>query len=407
MSAAKIENLLRETIGLDAATIGQNAVNHAVRARMAQRRVHGPAEYWEIVRSSPDEVQTLVEEVVVPETWFFRDRDAFAVLCEFATGEWLPKNPVGALRLLSFPCSTGEEPYSMAMTLLDAGVPPNRFSVDAVDISERALEKAKRAVYGRNSFRGKDLDFRALHFHKSADDHKLAAAVRKQVHFFRANLLNPQLKLRSDFYDVIFCRNALIYFDTASQEQAFRVLDRLLAPDGVLIVGPAEAFLAKTHGFHSAGYRLAAAFRNTPSNGKPVRAPSPAIKKPPIARAHPRPAAKKPINVQPAANPALPDLQTAAHLADSGRLREAAEICTAHLRAHGPSPAAHYLSGLICDASGDASRAAEHYRKAIYLAPNHADALLHLALLTEKQGDLAAARRLRDRARRAEHAAAP
>jgi chemotaxis protein methyltransferase WspC len=68
------------------------------------------------------------------------------------------------LRILSLPCSTGEEPYSIAMALLDAGIPGDRFRVDAIDISARALERARAAVYGDNAFRGQPLDFRDRYF---------------------------------------------------------------------------------------------------------------------------------------------------------------------------------------------------------------------------------------------------
>ncbi len=102
--------------------------------------------YWERVRGSRAELQALIEAVVVPETWFFRDREAFAALARLAREEWLPSAPqTGCCRLLSLPCSTGEEPYSMAMALLDAGVPADRFRIDAVDISAAALAQAERA----------------------------------------------------------------------------------------------------------------------------------------------------------------------------------------------------------------------------------------------------------------------
>ena len=102
--------------------------------------------------------------MVVTETWFFREKQPFAALVRLVIEEWLPAHPTGRLRLLSVPCSSGEEPYSMAMALMDAGFPAARFEISAVDISARALAFAQRAIYGRNSFRGADLDFRTRHF---------------------------------------------------------------------------------------------------------------------------------------------------------------------------------------------------------------------------------------------------
>jgi chemotaxis protein methyltransferase WspC len=96
------------------------------------------------------------------------------------------------------------------------------------------------------------------------------------------------------------------------------------------------------------------------------------------------------------------DLATARCLADAGRLREAAAACKAHLRQEGGSSDGYYLLGLIHDATGEPLRAEECYRKVLYLEPRHSEALTHLALLSEKKGDVEGARRLRARAQRAE-----
>ncbi|MGT2492949.1 CheR family methyltransferase [Cupriavidus basilensis] len=85
------------------------------------------------------------------------------------------------------PCSTGEEPYSIVMALLDAGVPEQRFQVDAVDISARSLERARIGQYGSNSFRGSPLDFRDRHFTASAGGYTLKASVRAKVRLLRGN----------------------------------------------------------------------------------------------------------------------------------------------------------------------------------------------------------------------------
>src|SRR5207249_345639 len=199
--------------------------------------------YWERVRASEAELQELIEAVVVPETWFFRDREAFAALALTVYEDWLGAHPEDDLRLLSLPSSTGEEPYSMAMALLDAGFPANRFRVDAVDISARALARAGHAVYGKNSFRGNELGFRDRHFEATTHGYRLSDAVRRQVQFQQGNLLAAGFLPGVESYDVIFCRNVLIYFDRAAQDRALTVLVRLLTPKGVLFVAPSETGL--------------------------------------------------------------------------------------------------------------------------------------------------------------------
>src|SRR5687768_15713777 len=115
MDLAHFHNLLKESIGLDVATIGESAVESAVQNRQRACGVADRTAYWERLRASATEVQALIEAVVVPETWFFRDRDAFVALVRLVRDAWLPTHPEGVFRVLSLPCSTGEEPYSMAM----------------------------------------------------------------------------------------------------------------------------------------------------------------------------------------------------------------------------------------------------------------------------------------------------
>ena len=415
MHESHIANLLKQAIGMDAEIVGQSVLAHAVRARMTACRLRDRGEYWERLRHSADELQHFVEEVVVPETWFFRDAEAYAALADFVLNQWAPANLTGLLRVLSAPCSTGEEPYSIAKALLDAGLPAHRFTIEAVDVSARALAEARRAVYGRNAFRGSELDFRERYFRPVAGGQQLIDAVRERVRFEKANLVGDDFLPGAEIYDVVFCRNVLIYFDGATQERVIKAMDRLLALNGLLFVGPAEAFLTRACGFQSANYPSAFACRK--DRGKlrapiePWQPPEKKVKAAPARRVPPPPKPAAPRNLEPAEPPepvkskTATDLEVVTRLADTGRLAEAREACEAHLREHGASAAVYYLLGLVRDSLGDLRGAAESYRKVIYLDPDHPEALLHLALLAEKQGDPAAARRLITRLRRVEEAA--
>ena len=132
-TASHIEALLKERIGLDASTVGTGMIERAVRERLATSAAPDHHAYWNLLHSHPDELQALIEAVVVPETWFFRHREALMALGRFAAmrvfGDARGHAGEGPLRILSVPCSTGEEPYSIVMALLDAGVPEQRFQV--------------------------------------------------------------------------------------------------------------------------------------------------------------------------------------------------------------------------------------------------------------------------------------
>ena len=121
---ATIEALLKDKIGLAASTIGHK-IARAVEKRRLACDLPDFQTYLRRLQTSKAELEELIELVVVPETWFFRDRKPFTFLEHYVKSEWLPNRNNGILRLLSIPCSTGEEPYSLAMILLNAGLISN------------------------------------------------------------------------------------------------------------------------------------------------------------------------------------------------------------------------------------------------------------------------------------------
>jgi chemotaxis protein methyltransferase WspC len=404
-------------MGLDAESIGLAYVERALRKRLAARGLADLQVYWEQLCASERELQELIEAIVIPETWFFRDAEAFAALVRVVREEWLAKHAQGTLRLLSLPCSTGEEPFSMVMALLDGGLPPSRFHIDAVDISTHAIAWAERGTYGKNSFRAKDLGFRDRYFEPVERGHRLSEVVRRQVTFRHGNLLSHGILSGADGYDVIFCRNVLIYFDRVAQCRAIEVLGRLLTPSGLLFVGPSETGLLLDLGFVPAGIPLAFAFRQPGSLALQLgrkRRPAAAVvaAEPVHAQARkptstPRPLPNplpKPLPADETTIPATEHwIERARSLANQGRLVDALTCCERNMPNQAASAETFHLLGLLHDAAGRVREAAEHYRKALYLDPRHPEALVHLAVALQKVGDARGAQRLFERANR--HAA--
>jgi chemotaxis protein methyltransferase WspC len=403
MTFNKIEALLKDAMGLDIASIGTSALEHALRKRLAACGLVDTSAYFEQLCSSNTELQELIEAVVVPETWFFRDRKAFAALVRNVHDPASGLQAKGKMRLLSVPCSTGEEPYTIAMALLDAGIGAQRFEIDAFDISAAAIARARHGVYGGNSFRGEDLGFRDRHFEPAGRSFRLRDAVRARVRFRQANFLAPDFDPAVQRYDTIFCRNMLIYFDRVTQDRAVAVLKRLLSPTALLFVGPAETGLFLNHGFEPLPIPCAFAFRMGPVTAQP------AVRK---RAAHSTPTPRPSSTTASSGVPLemihdttfADDLEAATLHADRGDFAAAEQICVAHLRRHRPSAALFHLMGLIRDAGGLLAEAAECYRKALYLDHGHRESLFHLALLLEKRGDAASARVLRNRAQRLDKA---
>ncbi|KAF2392984.1 CheR family methyltransferase [Pseudomonas frederiksbergensis] len=410
-------DFLKDRIGLDVASVGPAIIERAVRQRTTASQALTADEYWHTLQSSRDEQQALIEAVIVPETWFFRYPESFATLAKLAVKRLADLNNMRALRILSLPCSTGEEPYSIAMALLDAGLKPHQFKVEGMDVSPLSVEKAKRALYGKNSFRGQDIEFRERHFSAEEDGYRLSERVLEQVRLQVANLLDPALLANEPAYDFVFCRNLLIYFDQPTQQQVFEVLKRLTHVDGVLFIGPAEGSLLGRLGMRSIGIPQSFAFsRQSTPEPEPYPTtfvPTPLPVRQPVRSVAPPPVRNRPFatvvplpNTLKTGNPdAATLLANIAALANEGKSAEARAACESYLRSHEPVAQVFYWLGLLSDVAGRALEAQGFYRKALYLEPQHPDALMHLAALLQSQGDTAGARRLQERAARSERAA--
>ena len=425
MAFTGIEALLRDRMGLSPASIGSPAIARAVQRRMRECGITTVTDYLSRLQASRAELAALIELVVVPETWFFRDRVPFEVLARHAQRHWLATSTTTPVRILSAPCSTGEEPYSIVMALLDTGLPPERFRVDAIDISEVNLARARAARYGEHSFRGDDSGFRQRHFVQDGAHYRLRPQITERVRFLHGNLLAPGTLTGAAPYDVLFCRNLLIYFDRETQARALRVIERLLARPGLLFLGHAESRVLAGRDFVPLDQPRSFAFvhggrRTTATGVQPTPFAPPARRRPgahpgahpgaqpgvrPGARPPQRPADRpQPVAAAPtgasAAPPCVPVLAAATQLANTGQLAEAAVLCERHLREQGPDARAFHLLGLLREAAGEPDAAEACLRKAIYLDPTHYEALTHLAALLEGKGDHANAELLRQRARR-------
>lgn len=408
-------DFLKERIGLDVASVGEAIIERAVRQRSQALQGLSADQYWQRLQTSSEEQQALIEAVIVPETWFFRYPESFATLARLAVTRLGEIKHMRALRILSLPCSTGEEPYSIAMALLDAGLSPHQFKVQGMDVSPLSVERARRGVYGKNSFRGQDLEFRERHFSAESDGYRVADRVREQVRLQVGNLLDPQLLANEPTYDFVFCRNLLIYFDQPTQKQVFEVLKGLTHVDGVLFIGPAEGSLLGRLGMRSIGVPQSFAFSRhaeaappepvfTPMPAPlPQRSAAPIASKPRAFSAFAAPVA--PIKPAPVHSDAADLLGQIATLANEGKSLEARAACELYLQTHPPAAQVFYWLGLLSDVAGSALEAQGYYRKALYLEPQHPQALMHLAALLESQGDTAGARRLQARAARSERAA--
>lgn len=421
MVQEEVEAWLRKTIGLEPNSIGSSQIARAFRKCFLASGLTNQHSYLRKLRTSTKEQEELIENIVVPETWFFRDRHPFNFLARYISSEWLPTNAHTVLRVLSVPCATGEEPYSIAMTLLKAGLKPHQFQIDATDISKQAILKAKAGIYGKNSFRGENLNFREKYFQPTAHGFQLCELVRNSVNFRQGNILEPLFLRVQKPMHIVFCRNLLIYLEPSARLHILQILDRLLADSGLLFVGSAEAGQINSKQFVAVRVPLSFAYRKLEKREKKLNLEiNKSIKASaaPKSRQLPRATTAQPsFPVQ--KNPQLPSasprtgkkqesgkqeqdslLEIARNLANQGNLSEAVTLCKTYLQSNRTSAQAYVLLGEVHQGLDNNQEAENCYQKAIYLEPNYYEALVHLAFLKENNGDLEGAAVIRARIQR-------
>jgi chemotaxis protein methyltransferase WspC len=389
MISSQLYIRLKRATGID---LPQPTVEAALRRRRKERGIADPRLYEADALCNEEEFAALIDLVVVPESWFFRDPESFAAACRFARAKI--DGGTRPVRMLSIPCACGEEPYSLAMALLDAGIAAAAFEIDAVDVNPRAIECAQRALYSRNAFRSRDLSFRDRYFLRSAQTYALHQEIRACVRFQRGSLLDIALPARR--YDLVFCRNLLIYFDAPTQQQAIMRLDALLQDDGVLFTGYAETMPFCQRNFMLVP--IARAFALRKRNGAPrVVHALPALKRSPPAPRAPLP---QTVVTAPAAAAPADLLRQARLVADRGDTDAAVAAYRACLEQTPNAAEAWFMLGVLSERAQDDARARQYLRRAVYLDPGHYEALCYLALLAQRAGDDDGAARYRRRAAR-------
>jgi chemotaxis protein methyltransferase CheR len=225
---------LRRAAGLSLSSGLAVALREALGAAAAERGVAPAALAEAVAGGDPVALQVLLEHAVVRETSFWRHPEAFAALRRL-----LLDRP-GPLRLWSAGCASGEEPYSLALALLEAGREGRGDEILATDVSARALDAAREATYGRWALRRLPPGL-AGWFAGEGDRARLDPRARAPVRFARHNLVQDP---PPGTFDLVACRNVLIYFEPEVARAALGRLLEAVAPGGFLLLGPVELPLA-------------------------------------------------------------------------------------------------------------------------------------------------------------------
>lgn len=249
-----LRDLVNERTGLWFGPESRSVMERRLRERLTALSLSSFGEYHQLLRSTDrgrQELDEALDLVTINETYFFREEYQLRALKNellpalFRPGEGEdPRLSRDRLSIWSAGCSTGEEPYSIAMTVLDAGVPSScEVRIFGSDISRRCVAAARRGVYGPSSFRATSAEVRRRWFHERPDGSHVADTVRALCHFGHLNLLDAARAAVVGRVDIIFCRNVLIYFDDVSRRRVIDMFYDRLLPGGFLLLGHSESLL--------------------------------------------------------------------------------------------------------------------------------------------------------------------
>ncbi|MFY1827090.1 CheR family methyltransferase [Myxococcus fulvus] len=264
----QVEEVLRAACGLTLAHSLRRTLETAL-ARSSEARGLSPASFLRgLLRRDAQAVETFIEHAVIGETYFFRHPEHLRTLARLAVP---PAGPF--FQVWSAGCATGEEPYSIAMALLAAGVPEGRFRVLATDVSNRALERARAGLYGPWSLRHIEPELERRYLEPQGEQLSVIAQVRRSVEFRRHNLANEPPPVSGP--SAIFCRNVLIYFPPELVREVLEHFVSVLAPGGLLFVSPAEVPLTNGLGLETVDAEGSVALRVPPPGWTRPAPPTP------------------------------------------------------------------------------------------------------------------------------------
>lgn len=256
-SLERLRALITERLGLVIADADVEQLSTALQQRLRASECPDAEEYLHRLADLPGtekELYTLGAHLTVGETFFFRHQEHMQAFIELAVPESLQRRGDGALRILSAGCASGEEPYTLAM-LLRQYAPTVHATIHAFDLNKSALTKAAGGRYSPWSLRAVSDEVRERWFRTDGRDFVLDASIRRMVHFEQQNLSGDAwAQGEAAGYDIIFCRNVLMYLHPAAVRAVVARCAALLPREGFFFLGHAETLRGVSHAFHLREY---------------------------------------------------------------------------------------------------------------------------------------------------------
>lgn len=244
-----IRDFIRDYCGMYFDDKSKDTLERRLNRRLNVHHIKDFREYYRLLMYDKDrdkELQTIIDILTVNETYFFRENSQLVALSKEIVPELKNRNrSVRKINMWSAGCSTGEEPYSIAICVLEAGgLVGWDVNIIGSDISQRVLRVAREGVYKKSSFRATEPYYIKSYFREQENgDRKICDKVKNLVNFSCLNLLDPYKVRLIGKLDVIFCRNVLIYFDKPSRKKVIENFFNILTDGGYLILGHTESLI--------------------------------------------------------------------------------------------------------------------------------------------------------------------
>jgi chemotaxis protein methyltransferase CheR len=343
-------------------------------AAAVERLRHGTPEavLRDVTRAGGERLlERLIGEITVKETSFLRDVRQLAAIDWPQLVERARRRGAPRARVWSAACSTGEEAYTLALLAAESlGVERPPVEILGTDIAKPALDEARRGRYDARALRNLDARLVDRHFSVDGSRHVVAPHLKAIVSFGRHNLAHDVAPpTRGAPFDLILCRNVLIYFEPRVVEHVVARLTQTLTPGGSLLLGAADRLCLKRPALRPIASPIGRrSFRTTPAVApQATRARSGALAPRPAATPVDGPGCEQPGRAEKRAEAAAEWLAVAVRLADAGRLQDALDAAAAALRHDPMNAAAHFIRGSAQLAGDDAEAAVDTFRRALYI----------------------------------------
>lgn len=238
-------SFIRNNLSIDGSLYKEKPFRRRITLRMKYTDTQTYADYLHLLRNNPEELAKLKDTLTINVTRFFRNRETFEYLREYISTNLIKYK--SKINILSVGCSSGEEPYTLAIIMEEISrVTGIQYTITGVDVDEAVIQKAKAGSYNEFSFTEVKGEEKERYFRKIGELYFIEDSLKKNVTFRLMDIKNQLILRRLGQFDIIMCRNVLIYFGKEFQERIIESFHNMLPSGGIMVLGKIEILTGNT-----------------------------------------------------------------------------------------------------------------------------------------------------------------